>query len=246
MKGYKLTSTKSPQDNDVLSGRGNYVNAHPGNRRFRGYVNTQRELYLAAPKSKKPFFARMIVNAIKSLVPPGRFLKKDPHTDVWSDIGEREAWNKTRQSLRDIPLNSRDSSHRPVFGLLLPNLMANGMPSSLSCTTNPASFPPPFVFNTTETMLNAAQIHMRAISGGTLQRVAAYQNADNMQHHTTSQQYTLPTVGSTVGNNQYISHNSAHTLVSHGSLTATNDTTLSLDDASRLSEIDVSDWDYEA
>lgn len=33
--------------------------------------------------------------------PPGRFLKQDPNTKLWSDIGEKKALDKTRQALRE-------------------------------------------------------------------------------------------------------------------------------------------------
>lgn len=33
--------------------------------------------------------------------PPGRFLKQDPTTKLWSDIGEKKALDKTRQALRE-------------------------------------------------------------------------------------------------------------------------------------------------
>jgi len=33
--------------------------------------------------------------------PAGRFLKQDPKTKLWSDIGEKKALDKTRQALRE-------------------------------------------------------------------------------------------------------------------------------------------------
>ena len=33
--------------------------------------------------------------------PPGRFLKQDPKSKLWSDIGEKKALDKTRQALRE-------------------------------------------------------------------------------------------------------------------------------------------------
>jgi len=106
MSNYQLTKITNPHHNDVLSGRGNAANDHAGNRRFRRYVQTQRELYSATPKSEKPLFAKMIVSTVRGLVPSGRFLKQDPNTDLWYDIGEKKAWNKTRQALREKTINS--------------------------------------------------------------------------------------------------------------------------------------------
>ena len=33
--------------------------------------------------------------------PPGRFLRQDPKSKLWSDIGEKKALDKTRQALRE-------------------------------------------------------------------------------------------------------------------------------------------------
>ena len=45
--------------------------------------------------------SRSIVEAVRSLDPPGRFLVKDPETGLWSEIGHKKAVEKTSQALRD-------------------------------------------------------------------------------------------------------------------------------------------------
>uniref|UniRef100_A0A7S3KXP0 DUF6824 domain-containing protein n=2 Tax=Amphora coffeiformis TaxID=265554 RepID=A0A7S3KXP0_9STRA len=45
--------------------------------------------------------SRSIVDAVRSMKPPGRFLDKDPETGLWHDIGDRKAIEKTSQALRD-------------------------------------------------------------------------------------------------------------------------------------------------
>jgi hypothetical protein len=45
--------------------------------------------------------SRSIVQAVRSLDPPGRFLDKDPLTGLWHDIGHKKAVEKTSQALRD-------------------------------------------------------------------------------------------------------------------------------------------------
>jgi hypothetical protein len=45
--------------------------------------------------------SRSIVEAVRSLDPPGRFLEKNPDTGLWSDIGHKKAIEKTSQALRD-------------------------------------------------------------------------------------------------------------------------------------------------
>lgn len=91
----------SPHQNDVLSGRGNNVNLHSGNKNYRSVVQKLKNEYIAAPKPKKPQYARMVVDAIRNLNPPGRFLKQDSETKLWFDIGDKKAIDKARQALRE-------------------------------------------------------------------------------------------------------------------------------------------------
>jgi len=92
---------QEPGKNDVLSGRGNSVNFHPGNEYFRLLVKQYRVEYVACPKPLKGHFSKLIVDNILSLDPPGRFLKQDPKTKLWSEIGYKKSLDKTRQALRE-------------------------------------------------------------------------------------------------------------------------------------------------
>ena len=103
---YALTGIRNPHKNDVLSGRGNHVNKHPGNEQFRAYVFARRGVYFLTPKKDKPFHSREIVDIIRNLTPPGRFLKQDLSTGLWDDIGDKIALNKTRQALRENFINN--------------------------------------------------------------------------------------------------------------------------------------------
>lgn len=86
--------------NDVLCGRGGLTNNHPGNVFFRGLVRSRQEAYLFASKREKALVAHGIVDVIRSLKPPGRFLKKDKK-DMWTEIGNKKAREKTSQALRE-------------------------------------------------------------------------------------------------------------------------------------------------
>ena len=77
------------------------MNYHAGNEHFRGLVRKHKVAYVACPKPQKGKFSRMIVDEIRSRNPPGRFLKQDPGTKLWYDIGEKKALDKTRQALRE-------------------------------------------------------------------------------------------------------------------------------------------------
>lgn len=115
-------------EHDVLSGRGNFVNYHAGNEHFRALVRKHKVAYVACPKPQKGKFSKIIVDEIKSLDPPGRFLKQDAATKLWYDIGEKKAFDKTRQALRegapdimkeiggDTDEEDMDEPHSPSYG----------------------------------------------------------------------------------------------------------------------------------
>lgn len=85
-------------DYDVLSGRGGGTNVHPGNRNFRDLINLHRRAYLKARKNDKPAISRAIVRSIREN--NGRFLKKDEKANMWYEIGDDAAREKTSQALR--------------------------------------------------------------------------------------------------------------------------------------------------
>ena len=79
--------------------------------------------------------SRSIVEAVRSLDPPGRFLEKDPKTLLWSEVGHRKAVEKTSQALRDGAANLRKQLSAdlgdPEFfnGVFDLETMSNGSPS---------------------------------------------------------------------------------------------------------------------
>ncbi len=96
-----LKDIEVTHNHDVLSGRGNNINSHSGNRYFRSLVNKLKVEYVATQKAEKGMFAKLIVTQIRGLNPPGRFLKQNPDTGLWDDIGDKKAVDKTRQALRE-------------------------------------------------------------------------------------------------------------------------------------------------
>ncbi|KAL9185181.1 hypothetical protein ACHAXT_002958 [Thalassiosira profunda] len=102
------THTTSPHHNDVLCGRGGTINAHPGNEQYRQFVDRKKRVYLTARfKREKRLIAQSIVDEVRHLKPPGRFLLKDAHGDVWRDVGDEKARDKTSQALRENALSVR-------------------------------------------------------------------------------------------------------------------------------------------
>jgi hypothetical protein len=92
---------QKPHRHDVLSGRGNSFNNHPGNDFFRSLIKQYKVSYVTTPKSQKPKFSKMIYETIRAQDPPGRFLKQDKTTNLWYEISYRKAVDKTRQALRE-------------------------------------------------------------------------------------------------------------------------------------------------
>ena len=92
-----------PNENDVLCGRGGRINSHAGNVKFRDVINAKKKEYLAptTKKLEKAHIAASIVNEIRGMNPPGRFLKEDRDTGLWFDIGDAKAIKKAGQALRE-------------------------------------------------------------------------------------------------------------------------------------------------
>lgn len=92
-----------PDKNDVLCGRGGEIHNRAGNIRYRAWVKERREAYsLCNKKDKKMNYAHEVVNLVKTLDPPGRFLQRsitDP--SQWLEITDERALHKTSQALRE-------------------------------------------------------------------------------------------------------------------------------------------------
>lgn len=91
------------QKNDVLCGRGGAINSHHGNIEFRALVSQHRGVYLSASTKKldKADIAAQIVNIVRSMNPPGRFLKEDRSNQGWFEIGDVKAIKKAGQAMRE-------------------------------------------------------------------------------------------------------------------------------------------------
>jgi hypothetical protein len=98
---YPLRNIPAPHAHDVLCGRGGGTNNHVGNSHWRMLVAANKQLYVTLPKRQKMLLSRSIVNAVRSQNPPGRFLQKEAKSDLWYDVGDQRAQEKTSQALRE-------------------------------------------------------------------------------------------------------------------------------------------------
>lgn len=86
---------------DIVCGRGAPTNYHQGNEEFRYIVEDYQTSYLCAKRSNKPGVAFKLLEVIKSR--GGRFLKRQKASgrQAWAEVGEKQAYEKVCQALRD-------------------------------------------------------------------------------------------------------------------------------------------------
>jgi hypothetical protein len=92
---------RAPSTNDILCGRGNSNNKHPGNLNFRDLILANKARYTTLTKKEKMLLAREIAEIIHATDPPGRFIGKDAPTGQWYDIGTTRSLEKISQALRE-------------------------------------------------------------------------------------------------------------------------------------------------
>jgi hypothetical protein len=128
-----------PTNADVLTGRGAFINDHPGNKFWRGLAQQQKARFDSVDQQEKKEIAVEIVRAVSGQKPTaGRFLRKiDAPTPVspkkellkaarafaltprgfqgpWEVMDEAEARIKTIQTLRDMGRDKTKSKKRKV------------------------------------------------------------------------------------------------------------------------------------
>jgi len=107
-----ITMITDPNKNDVLSGPGLRIHQHVGNIQHRSLINAKKTDYLAVSSTKKgatkkeyaekAHIVAEIVHTIRTMDPPGRFLKEDKTNTtgtMWYEIDNAAALQKTRKAL---------------------------------------------------------------------------------------------------------------------------------------------------
>eukprot|EP00984_Skeletonema_dohrnii_P018862 scaffold8921_cov81-Skeletonema_dohrnii-CCMP3373.AAC.2 len=145
-----------PTQNDIIIGRGAFINSHIGNIQFRAYCSERKERFDSSTPAEKRACALEVINLVKQLVPPARFLKRDPRAlqqavptgdgsyrlpprgleGPWEEVPHDKACAKTIQVLRDLKMREEPQPPAPVMPtghemtaahLLLPPHVDNGM-----------------------------------------------------------------------------------------------------------------------
>eukprot|EP00521_Asterionellopsis_glacialis_P008046 CAMPEP_0195283752 /NCGR_PEP_ID=MMETSP0707-20130614/2196_1 /TAXON_ID=33640 /ORGANISM="Asterionellopsis glacialis, Strain CCMP134" /LENGTH=417 /DNA_ID=CAMNT_0040342979 /DNA_START=158 /DNA_END=1411 /DNA_ORIENTATION=+ len=98
---FRMSERIEPTENDILMGRGGKNNQHIGNEKLRDLARGRCEDYRMSSKKGKSYISRELVQRVREMIPPGRFLKKDSASGLWEDVGDEVAREKASQALRD-------------------------------------------------------------------------------------------------------------------------------------------------
>jgi len=90
-----------PEENDILCGRGNGVQTHPGNLYFRKLIKEHREAYMKAT-TRKQIVVEQLISAARAK--GCRFLKPyEPRGSIrWVCLSDSDTRKKVSQAIRDI------------------------------------------------------------------------------------------------------------------------------------------------
>lgn len=109
----EISSIITPNENDVLAGRGCGSQLHPGNVKFRNIVKNKKEQYVLLKGNKqKNKLAFQVYQEILSMDPPGRFLSKSSCGN-WILQDEKAIMVKVKQALRE---RSAPRPKSPIHG----------------------------------------------------------------------------------------------------------------------------------
>ena len=108
MKSNDIGSIVSPSSNDVLFGKGHNIHNHSGNKHYRQIVDGKKQLYAMATKTiDKKTISHQVLQTIKGLNPPGRFLKKS-NDGKYYEQDDDTVVTKIKQALRENVSARRD------------------------------------------------------------------------------------------------------------------------------------------
>lgn len=117
-------SIKAPNANDVIFGRGNAANHHPGNIRLRELIAVNKDKYDGAPNDQKQALISAVIEHIESQNPPGRYLMKC--NGVWHRADEVKQRRKTAQAFRDSQKGDKSTDNTDIYRILVPMMDQHG------------------------------------------------------------------------------------------------------------------------
>lgn len=93
------SGVERPSNFDILIGRGSVINDHVGNLMFRDLISQMNKTSYPPLKRERTMIAKSVVAHVRSL--NGRFLERDRSCNLWFDVGDKRAIEKTERSLCD-------------------------------------------------------------------------------------------------------------------------------------------------
>ena len=135
----KTSGITIPSKNDVLFGRGQKIQNHPGNVNYRRIIESRRIHYVQAKKTYvKDQLARQVYSDVGGKMnPPGRFLKKERDglyyiqdeqvTIVKIKQALRENAVETKDKIKIVGVTKKDDRYSPIFQ----HITAHGNDTSL-------------------------------------------------------------------------------------------------------------------
>jgi hypothetical protein len=225
--------TETPISNDVLMGRGSRINNHEGNIQFREHVGRYKVQYLNknTKKMQKAHMCADIVEWVRGLSPPGRFMQKSTQTGNWVEIGDERARKKAGQALREDASSIRKDLHPGEGGVggsgvsNLSSVASSSLGGNGQSSNSPNSF-----YTTTSSVTTVPTSNRNTVHDSNMSELPVfYSNASQLQQSQVQPQLQpqqLQSTGSYLIRNRNVtsSDNSSHALdISHRSTDAIAD-----------------------
>jgi len=136
-KTYTESHELVPTENDVILGRGSFINDHPGNRKFRQLALERKKRFDAGSAGDKRAISVEMYETAKACYPPVRFLKRAGHAlqkpiqlpsgkgyklpprgleGPWEEVSEEKAVAKACQVLRDLKVKTGETIEYVAVG----------------------------------------------------------------------------------------------------------------------------------
>lgn len=103
--GRPLSNSEISLNDVLIDGSGGYGHIHPGNIRLRSILTQQKKFFLECSNTtyvNVMGIASCIVDLLRRLDPPGRFLEKSVWSGYWKDIGDERAREIVALALSDF------------------------------------------------------------------------------------------------------------------------------------------------
>lgn len=143
---------------------------------FRRLVAASKKHYLAKEtrKLEKAHIASLIIDAIRKMDPPGRFLKEELGSGLWFDIGDANAIRKAGQALRENSSDIRQDLEASEKDETSPKKKASLKALKIPPTTSGAGLPKDTITSRDVPMRGRQEPSMSSLSKGCQPRDSSF------------------------------------------------------------------------